>query len=108
MTNNKANINFSIRLLNLLSESDNSVISPYGIAAVLSMAAEGASDDSLDKILATLGFTNLDELRKSLRSVISEPCEAFTSDNSIMLMKGKSGVELLDQFRQAKIGRAHV
>ena len=43
--------NFPAKLLPLLSENCNSVICPYGIETVLSMVAEGASQESLEDIL---------------------------------------------------------
>ena len=100
MTNNKANIDFPIRLLNLLSEKDNSVISPYGIAAVLSMAAEGASEKSLDEILACLGFDSLDKLRATVLDMIAAPCDAFESENAITLGQGTDNTKLLEPFKQ--------
>lgn len=88
------NATISAKILSMLSDNENSVISPYGIAAVLSMAAEGASEECLSEILTTLGFESLDELRGSLTAALKAPCEAFKSENSITLMRGEKGVAL--------------
>lgn len=94
------NTDFSAKLLALLSEKDNSVISPYGIATVLAMAAEGANKSSLYEILNSLGFTSIEELREVVTSSISNPCDAFTSENALTLLKGKDAAELRETFKQ--------
>ena len=101
MISQNANLDFSARLLPLLSDTENSVISPYGIAAVLSMAAEGANEDSQREILSALGYYSLAELRTAVLAEMAHPCEAFKSENTLTLVKGKAGVELLDQFKRS-------
>jgi len=93
-------LGFVTKLLTLLSENDNSVICPYGIATVLAMVAEGASEESLQEILTALGYENLEELRKVVLSVQDVRCSAFTSDNSLVVKQGKEKMELLPSFRQ--------
>ena len=93
-------LGFVTKLLTLLSENDNSVICPYGIATVLAMVAEGASEESLQEILAALGYENLEELRKVVLSVQDVRCSAFTSDNSLVVKQGNEKMELLPSFRQ--------
>ena len=85
MKNQTISTDFVANLLSQLSEKDNSVISPYGIAEVLSMAAEGANEDSLKEILTCLGFASLDELRSAVLDVIENPCAAFTPTLSASL-----------------------
>ena len=92
--------NFPAKLLPLLSENCNSVICPYGIETVLSMVAEGASQESLEDILYALGFENLDELREAVLNVQDVRCKAFSSDNSLKLEKGVEKLEFLDKFKQ--------
>ena len=92
--------NFPAKLLPLLSENCNSVICPYGIETVLSMVAEGASQESLEDILYALGFENLDELREAVLNVQDVRCKAFSSDNSLKLEKGVEKLEVLDKFKQ--------
>lgn len=92
------------KLLPLLSDRENSVISPHGIVAVLAMAAEGASEESLRDILTALGFADMDELRKSVCAEPSALYEAFKSENALTLMKGRRGVELLEHFEQTLRG----
>ena len=99
------NLDFSIKLLSMLSEKTNSVICPYGIATILAMVAEGASEDSLQEILATLGYENLEELRKVMLSVQDVRCSAFASDNSLMVKQGDKKMELLPAFRQVIMER---
>ena len=94
------NTSLATKLLPMLSYTDNSVISPYGISTVLAMVAEGASEESLNEILVALGYESLDELRESLTTTLEAPCEAFKSKNSITLMRGEKGAELLEQFKQ--------
>lgn len=94
------NTDFSAKLLALLSEKENSVISPYGIATVLAMAAEGANKNSLYEILNSLGFTSIEELREAVTNSISNPCDAFTSENALTLLKGKDAAELHETFKQ--------
>ena len=99
------NSEFVAKLLTLLSDKDNSVISPHGIATVLAMASEGANRDSLDEILECLGFPSIDELRKTVVDAISNPCDAFTSENTFTLVKGKDKVELRELFEQTLINQ---
>jgi len=98
-------LGFVTKLLTLLSENDNSVICPYGIATVLAMVAEGASEESLQEILAALGYENLEELRKVVLSVQDVRCSAFTSDNSLVVKQGNEKMELLPSFRQIMMER---
>lgn len=100
MLNKTINIGFITRLLTLLSDKDNSVISPYGIAAVLAMAAEGASGNSLNEILTCLGFDTVDELRGAVVDFIKNPCDAFSSENVVTLRKGGDSAKLCEQFKQ--------
>lgn len=100
MLNKTINIGFITRLLTLLSDKDNSVISPYGIAGVLAMAAEGASGNSLNEILTYLGFDTVDELRCAVVDAIKNPCDAFSSENVVTLRKGGDGAKLCEQFKQ--------
>ena len=72
---------FVMKLLSQLSNEENSVISPYGIATVLSMAAEGANESSLNEILKGLGFASLDELRAAVLHAIKNPSDAFKSES---------------------------
>ncbi len=99
------NTAFITSLLTLLSDKDNSVISPHGIAIVLAMASEGANEDSLCEILKGLGFSSIDELRKAVVEAISNPCNAFTSENAITLVKGKDTVGLRKPFKQILISQ---
>ena len=99
MMNKTISTEFIANLMSQLSDKENEVISPYGIAAVLSMAAEGAGGNTLDEILSCLGFETLDELRLAVVDAIANPCNAFTSENSITLQKGNGSVELCEQFR---------
>lgn len=95
---------FVTKLLSQLSNKENSVISPYGIAAVLAMAAEGANDDSLNEILTCLGFESLDELRSAVLDAIENPCAAFKSENSVEF-EGGGGAALREHFKQMLISR---
>ena len=98
--NYKQRLVFSAKLLPLLSENCNSVICPYGIATVLSMVAEGASQESLDEILFVLGFEDMDELREAVLSVQAVSCSAFSIQNELVFEKGIKGLEILSNFRQ--------
>lgn len=91
---------FAANLLSQLPEKENSVISPYGIAAVLSMAAEGTGGSSLDEILSVLGFDSLDALRSAVVVTINNPCEAFKSENNMELQKGANDIALCKRFKQ--------
>lgn len=99
------NSEFVTKLLTLLPDKDNSVISPRGIATVLAMASEGANEDSLFEILGCLGFSSIDELRKTMVDTIANPCDAFTSENAITLVKGKAAVGLREPFKQILISQ---
>lgn len=87
-------LTFPAKLLSLLSKNDNSVICPYGIKTILSMVAEGASEDSLQEIINTLGFETLEELRKSVVVTQNEHSEAFSSENNLTVV----GLDLLETF----------
>ena len=102
-TNKK--LTFPVKLLPLLNGEDNVVICPYGIKTVLSMVAEGASEESLQEILAALGYENLEELRKVVLSVQDVRCSAFTSDNSLVVNQGNEKMELLPSFKQIMMER---
>ena len=105
MQQNTMDIDFITSLLAQLSDNDNSVISPYGIAIVLAMAAEGANKNSLYEILNSLGFTSVEELRKAVTDSISNPCDAFTSENALTLLKGKDATELRETFKQILVNK---
>ena len=93
-------VEYPFNLLQLLDKEHNSVISPYGIATVLAMAAEGASDECLKEILSVFGFENLEELREKVLAVQADKGEAFVSDNSLKVKQGENRIELLDAFRK--------
>ena len=99
------NSEFVTKLLTLLPDKDNRVISPHGIATVLAMASEGANEDSLFEILGCLGFSSIDELRKTMVDTIANPCDAFTSENAITLVKGKAAVGLREPFKHILISQ---
>ena len=82
---NNRNNKIATNLIPLLSKQENSVMSPYGIKTVLSMAAEGASGESLKEILNVLGMGSLEELRKTVFSLQNDKAKAFTSDNNLKL-----------------------
>ena len=93
------NLAFPVNLLSLLDNEHNSVISPYGIATVLAMAAEGSNDECLKEILSTVGFSSLEEMRKAVLDVHNENCGVFISDNSLELKQGDKIIELLDAYK---------
>lgn len=93
-------LTFPGNLIGLLSTEENSVICPYGIATVLAMVAEGASDESLREILAVLGYKDMDEFREAILAVQNADCEALKSENSLNLKKGEEKLELLDAFEK--------
>lgn len=103
----QANISFAAKILPVLSEKENSVICLHGIVAVLAMAAEGASEDSLKEILTALEFDSMDELRESMLAVKENPCSAFVSKNSLKLNRGEDNLELLDVFKQIMANQYH-
>ena len=94
------NLEFVAKLLPLLSEKDNSVICPYGIASVLTIAAEGANKDCLAQILQVLGFNSLEELRECVLAVQDVQYSTFSSDNGLVLQQGEEKQELLSNFRK--------
>lgn len=96
----KGNIQFSAKLLPLLSATDNSVISPHGIASVLAMATEGADKDSIAEILRCMGFNRIDELRASVLAATANQSNAFKSENTVILTKADDNAKLLEEFKQ--------
>ena len=86
------------RLIPFLSKEENTVMSPFGIKAVLSMIAEGASEESLNEILAVLGVENLDGVRKSIFAMQEGGCKAFSSNNSLNLKSGRENLHLIDDY----------
>lgn len=96
---------FVTKLLSQLSVQDNSVICPHGIAAVLSMAAEGAWGAGLNEILECLGFDTLEQLRNTVLDAIKNPCAAFTSENTVELQKGMEDLALRELFQQTLTGQ---
>lgn len=97
---NNCNNRIATSLIPLLPKKKNSVMSPYGIKAVLSMAAEGASGESLNEILSVLGMGSLDEVRKTVFALYNDKVKAFTIANSLKLCKGKEKLELQNDFRR--------
>lgn len=96
----ESKFSFPAKFIPFLSDTENSVISPYGILAVLTMVAEGAKKESLDEILAAVDVRCLEALRDSICSSDRKSDKAFRSENSIVLQKGEERAELLDQFKQ--------
>ena len=86
------------RLIPFLSKEENTVMSPFGIKAVLSMIAEGASEESLNEILTVLGVENLDGVRKSIFAMQGDGCKAFSSNNSLNLKSGQENLHLIDDY----------
>ena len=97
---NNCNNRIATSLIPLLSKKENFVVSPYGIKTVLSMAAEGASGESLNEILSVLGMESLDEVRKTVFALQNDKVKAFTSNNNLKLCKGKEKLELQKDFRR--------
>ena len=100
--NQKVNTNnlLAASLIPFLSKTENSVMSPLGIKTVLSMIAEGASEESLDEILSVLGIENLDEARKTIFAMQEDNNNAFSSKNSLNLKSGLENLQLDDDFKQ--------
>lgn len=105
MTNKTISAEFIANLMSQLSDKDNVVISPYGIAAVLSMAAEGASGNTMDEILSCLGFDTMDELRTAMTDAVVNPSNAFTSENYVVLQRGKDKIALCEEFKKILTGQ---
>lgn len=101
MKQQTSNMAFSAKLLSVLSDQENSVISPHGIAAVLSMASAGASENCLREILTTLGFSCIEELQRSVCSATENLCGAFANENAITFVGENSEAKLLDQFKRS-------
>ena len=97
---NNRNNKIATSLIPLLSKQENSVMSPYGIKVVLSMAAEGASGESLNEILAVLGMESLDRLRQTVFSMQNDKTKAFTSENTLKLCKGNENLGLIEEFKR--------
>ena len=83
-------MDFVANLLTQLSDKDNSVICPHGIAAVLSMVAEGTDGKNLREILTCLGFDSQAALRLAVLTTIKDPCAAFESKNAVTLPAANS------------------
>ena len=96
----KVKFDFPVKLLSLLSNKENSVICPYGIATVLSMAAEGACEESLNEILHTLGYENKTDLRESVLREQNYSSQAFKSENGLKLKKGSDEIEVLEDYKK--------
>lgn len=97
---NNRNNKIATSLIPLLSKQENSVMSPYGIKTVLSMAAEGTTGESLNEILAVLGMESIDELRQTVFSMQNDKTKAFASDNILRLCKGKEKLGLIEDFKR--------
>ena len=97
---NNRNNKIATSLIPLLSKQENSVMSPYGIKTVLSMAAEGTSGESLNEILAVLGMESLDEVRRTVFSLQNDKAKAFTSVNNLKLCRGHEKLALQEDFRR--------
>lgn len=95
-----ANTDFSAKLLELLSDKENSVISPYGIETVLAMVSEGADEEGEDEIASSLGFQNCGEFSANVLLEMNIPCGAMKSENKVTLVKGLGDVELLERFKK--------
>ena len=61
---------FEDKLLSLLPKDKNFMVSPLSLKAALALAANGASDNTLDEILNTLGYPDLVSFNEAMQKAL--------------------------------------
>ena len=79
---------FEDKLLSLLPKDKNFMVSPLSLKAALALAANGASDNTLDEILNTLGYPDLVSFNEAMKKALkakSRETLVFETANSLWL-----------------------
>lgn len=94
---------FEDKLISLLPKDKNFMVSPLSLKAALALAANGASDNTLDEILNTLGYPDLvsfnEAMQKALKAKSGETL-VFETANSLWLNRDNMAFS----FRKEYIG----
>ncbi len=94
---------FEDKLLSLLPKDKNFMVSPLSLKAALALAANGASDNTLDEILNTLGYPDLVSFNEAMQKALkakSRETLVFETANSLWLNRDNMAFS----FRKEYIG----
>ena len=95
---------FEDKLLSLLPKDKNFMVSPLSLKAALALAANGASDNTLDEILNTLGYPDLvsfnEALQKALKAKSGETL-VFETANSLWLNRDNMAFSFRKEYTGA-------
>ena len=95
---------FEDKLISLLPKDKNFMVSPLSLKAALALAANGASDNTLDEILNTLGYPDLvsfnEAMQKALKAKSGETL-VFETANSLWLNRDKMAFSFRKEYTGA-------
>lgn len=95
---------FEDKLISLLPKDINFMVSPLSLKAALALAANGASDNTLDEILNTLGYPDLvsfnEAMQKALKAKSGETL-VFETANSLWLNRDNMAFSFRKEYTGA-------
>ena len=95
---------FEDKLISLLPKDKNFMVSPLSLKAALALAANGASDNTLDEILNTLGYPDLvsfnEAMQKALKAKSGETL-VFETANSLWLNRDNMAFSFRKEYTGA-------
>lgn len=95
---------FEDKLLSLLPKDKNFMISPLSLKAALALAANGASDNTLDEILNTLGYPDLVSFNEAMQKALnakSRETLVFETANSLWLNRDNMAFSFRKEYTGA-------
>ena len=95
---------FEDKLLSLLPKDKNFMVSPLSLKAALALAANGASDNTLDEILNTLGYPDLVSFNEAMQKALnakSRETLVFETANSLWLNRDNMAFSFRKEYSGA-------
>lgn len=95
---------FEDKLISLLPKDKNFMVSPLSLKAALALAANGASDNTLDEILNTLGYPDLVSFNEAMQKALkakSGKTLVFETANSLWLNRDNMAFSFRKEYTGA-------
>ena len=95
---------FEDKLISLLPKDKNFMVSPLSLKAALALAANGASDNTLDEILNTLGYPDLVSFNEAMQKALnakSRETLVFETANSLWLNRDNMAFSFRKEYTSA-------
>lgn len=95
---------FEDKLISLLPKDKNFMVSPLSLKAALALAANGASDNTLDEILNTLGYPDLVSFNEAMQKALkakSRETLVFETANSLWLNRDNMAFSFRKEYTGA-------